>query len=198
MKLYTYPKSRSFRVVWLLEEMGMHYETVKVDIFDPDSCIKTLHPRGQVPFLVDGDVSVAETLAICLYIVEKQAPTSLYPVDAVQRAAVHSCLSYTLTDLESPVWNLLKQQVFVPQDKRNPGLIAYSQQEANKAVGQVTLPDSCEWIAGPHFTLADIFMTHTLLWAKACGIAIRPDMADYLDRAMSRPAYLRAQDRNNQ
>ncbi|HRL27603.1 MAG TPA: hypothetical protein PLG97_08790 [Alcaligenes sp.] len=41
-------------------------------------------------------------------------------------------------------------------------------------------------------------MAHTLLWAKACGIAIRPDMADYLDRAMSRPAYLRAQDRNNQ
>ncbi|MBD1227628.1 glutathione S-transferase family protein [Xenorhabdus griffiniae] len=197
MKIYTYPKSRSLRVLWTLEEIGAPYESIKVDLFNPTSCIKFLHSRGKVPFLSDGDVSIEETLAICIYICEKYPSATFYPTEPKPRSIINSWLSYALTDLESPVWNLLKQQVFIPENQRNLGLIDYAKSEANRAVNQIRLNEGYEWITGPNFTLADIFVTHTLLWAKLCGIAISSEIKDYMDRAMSRPAYLKAQERNN-
>lgn len=50
MKIYTYPKSRSLRVLWVLEEIGVTYEAIKVDLFNRGSNVKSPHPLGKVPF----------------------------------------------------------------------------------------------------------------------------------------------------
>ncbi len=71
-----------------------------------------------------------------------------------------------------------------PENQRNLGLIDYAKSEANRAVNQIRLNEGYEWITGPNFTLADIFVTHTLLWAKLCGIAISSEIKDYMDRAI--------------
>ncbi|MCL7708614.1 glutathione S-transferase family protein, partial [Enterobacter kobei] len=78
--------------------------------------------------------------------------------------------SFALTDLESPVWNLLKQMIFVPEAQRSAALTHYFKTEAAKAVAMVELADNAPWITGNDFTLADIFMSHTLFWAKLGGI----------------------------
>ncbi|EOW6646474.1 glutathione S-transferase family protein [Cronobacter muytjensii] len=173
MVIYTYPKSRSLRVLWTLEELGVNYESIKADI-------------------------LCETLAICTYICEKYAGSTLYPTDPARRAAVNSWISFALTDLESPVWNLLKQLLFVPEAQRAAPLLEYFRAGATQAVAMATPAHHTPWIAGDDFTLADIFMTHTLLWAKLCGIALGEQHEDYLTRAFARPAFLSAQQRNNQ
>ncbi|ELY4665154.1 glutathione S-transferase family protein [Cronobacter muytjensii] len=198
MVIYTYPKSRSLRVLWTLEELGVNYESIKADILCETPVVASPHPRGKVPFLVDGDVSVCETLAICTYICEKYAGSTLYPTDPARRAAVNSWISFALTDLESPVWNLLKQLLFVPEAQRAAPLLEYFRAGATQAVAMATPAHHTPWIAGDDFTLADIFMTHTLLWAKLCGIAPGEQHEDYLTRAFARPAFLSAQQRNNQ
>ncbi|ELY3985825.1 glutathione S-transferase family protein [Cronobacter sp. JZ38] len=198
MVIYTYPKSRSLRVLWTLEELGVNYESIKADILCETPAVASPHPRGKVPFLVDGDVSVCETLAICTYICEKYAGSTLYPTDPARRAAVNSWISFALTDLESPVWNLLKQLLFVPEAQRAAPLLEYFRAGATQAVAMATPAHHTPWIAGDDFTLADIFMTHTLLWAKLCGIAPGEQHEDYLTRAFARPAFLSAQQRNNQ
>ncbi|ELY4520959.1 glutathione S-transferase family protein [Cronobacter muytjensii] len=198
MVIYTYPKSRSLRVLWTLEELGVNYESIKADILCETPAVASPHPRGKVPFLVDGDVSVCETLAICTYICEKYAGSTLYPTDPARRAAVNSWISFALTDLESPVWNLLKQLLFVPEAQRAAPLLEYFRAGATQAVAMATPAHHTPWIAGDDFTLADIFMTHTLLWAKLCGIALGEQHEDYLTRAFARPAFLSAQQRNNQ
>ncbi|CCJ78235.1 glutathione S-transferase family protein [Cronobacter muytjensii] len=198
MVIYTYPKSRSLRVLWTLEELGVNYESIKADILCETPVVASPHPRGKVPFLVDGDVSVCETLAICTYICEKYAGSTLYPTDLARRAAVNSWISFALTDLESPVWNLLKQLLFVPEAQRAAPLLEYFRAGATQAVAMATPAHHTPWIAGDDFTLADIFMTHTLLWAKLCGIALGEQHEDYLTRAFARPAFLSAQQRNNQ
>ncbi|EOW6772219.1 glutathione S-transferase family protein [Cronobacter muytjensii] len=198
MVIYTYPKSRSLRVLWTLEELGVNYESIKADILCETPVVASPHPRGKVPFLVDGDVSVCETLAICTYICEKYAGSTLYPTDPARRAAVNSWVSFALTDLESPVWNLLKQLLFVPEAQRSAPLLEYFRAGATQAVAMATPAHHTPWIAGDDFTLADIFMTHTLLWAKLCGIALGEQHEDYLTRAFARPAFLSAQQRNNQ
>ncbi|WP_105679165.1 glutathione S-transferase family protein [Cronobacter dublinensis] len=198
MLVYTYPKSRSLRVLWTLEELGVDYDSIKADILFETPTVMSPHPRGKVPFLVDGEVAICETLAICTYLCEKYTGTSLYPVDPAHRAVVNSWISFALTDLESPVWNLLRQLVFVPEGQRAAPLLDYFRAGATQAVAMATPEHHTTWIAGEEFTLADIFMTHTLLWAKLCGIALGEQREDYLNRAFARPAFLRAQQRNNQ
>lgn len=197
LKIYTYPKSRSLRVLWTLEEMGIDYETVKVDLLTAEPRVKSPHLRGKVPFMTDGEVSIGETLAICIYLCEKHRDQALYPQSATEKVVVNSWLSFALTDLESPVWALLKQLVFTPAEQRSTELVNFLKGEADKAVATLRFDERQEWIASHHFTLADIFMSHTLQWAKYCGVELAPQIDNYINRAMSRPAQVRAQERNN-
>ncbi|WP_426577773.1 glutathione S-transferase family protein [Xenorhabdus stockiae] len=199
MKIYTFPKSRSLRVLWVLEELGVSsYDTIRVDLLNDNPSITSPHSRGKVPFMIDGDIPIEETLAICLYLCEKYPKKSFYSTDLKERAIINSWLSFALTDLESPIWNLLKQIIFIPEEKRSLELVNYFKKESEKVINQLKFDEGFEWIAGNSFTLADIFMSHTLLWAKFGGISISPAINDYINRATNRVAYLKAQEKNNQ
>lgn len=78
MKIYTFPRSRSLRVLWTLEELGVDYETVRVDMFSDKPKVKSPHSRGKVPLMVDGDVSIEETFAICHYLCNKHPKETFY------------------------------------------------------------------------------------------------------------------------
>ncbi|WP_342606605.1 glutathione S-transferase family protein [Pantoea agglomerans] len=197
MKIYTYPKSRSLRVLWALEEIGATYDTSRVELFDPTSDVKSPHPFGKVPFLVDGKISISETLAICIYLCEKHQNGTLYPANPEEKASVNAWLSFSLTDLEAPVWSLLKQNVFIPENQRSTGLMNSLRDEATKVISQIRFNPSHTWIAGDNFTLADIFLSHSLLWAKLCGLEIGKETDSYIARAMSRAAFVKAQEMNN-
>jgi len=101
MKIYTYPKSRSLRVLWALEELEIPYETVKVDLLNRTSP----HSRGKIPFMIDGETGIEETLAICIYLCNKYHKETFYPFDLKKQSRVNSYISFALTDLESPIWN---------------------------------------------------------------------------------------------
>lgn len=198
MKIYTYPRSRSLRVLWALEELGANYTTVKAGLRSCDPEARSPHPFGKVPFMEDGNVSVSETLAICIYICEQHPGSGLYPARPEEKATVNSWLSFALTDLESPVWGLLKQLVFTPESERSGDVINLLREEAQHAVSRVVLRAGHPWIAGECFTLADIFISHTLQWAKLCGVTLSADLDHYIGNAMSRAAFFRAETRNNQ
>lgn len=198
MKIYTFPKSRSLRVIWTLEELGVTYETIKVDLFCQEPEIKSPHSRGKVPFMIDGDIAVEETLAICHYVCNKHPKETFYPSDLEQQSRVNSYVSFALTDLESPIWNLLKQYVFISEEKRSLELVNYFKNESINAMKLFSFDEGKEWVTGDNFTLADIYLTHTLLWARLCGIHVSPAINDYIDRATRRTSYINASERNNQ
>jgi len=106
-------------------------------------------------------------------------------------------LSFSLTDLEAPVWSLLKQIVFIPENQRSTDLMNSLKDEATKVISRIRFNPSHTWIAGDNFTLADIFLSHSLLWAKLCGLEIDKETDSYIARAMSRPAFVKAQEMNN-
>ena len=101
LKLYHSPQSRSMRPRWLLEEIGAPYELVRVDLGKQEH--KTpqylqIHPHGPVPALVDGDLTLIESAAICAYLADKfparaawrprvghAGARPLLPVDVLQR-----------------------------------------------------------------------------------------------------------------
>ncbi|WP_348771586.1 glutathione S-transferase family protein, partial [Providencia rettgeri] len=197
MKIYTFPRSRSLRVLWTLEELGVDYETVRVDMFSDKPKVKSPHSRGKVPLMVDGDVSIEETFAICHYLCNKHPKETFYPSDIKEQSVIYSYISFALTDLESPIWNLLKQLVFIPEEKRSLSLVDYFKIESENVTRQFKLDKDNEWVAGDNFTLADIFLSHTLLWARLCHVNLSPTINDYIDRAISRRSYIQAQEKNN-
>jgi len=197
LKIYRFPKSRSLKVLWTLEELGIDYSSISVDLLAENPLTRSPHPFGKVPYLVDGDISISETLAICIYLCEKTEGNLLYPTNIETKASVNTWLSFAATELESSIWGLLKQLVFVPEEKRNADLVLYFTSEANKAISQLSIDENLQWIACNEFTLADIFIAQMLQWAKACGITL-PSPADaYLDKTLKRASYYRAVEKND-
>src|SRR5688572_28976588 len=82
MKLYFAPRTRSVRPRWLLEELGVPYELVRLDLPKQEgrtAAHLALHPFGEVPVLVDGDVTLFEPTAICIYLADRFPEKRLAP-----------------------------------------------------------------------------------------------------------------------
>ena len=82
MKLYWAPRTRSLRALWVLEEAGVPYERVKLDLMAGDqksADYRAINPMAKVPALTDGPVAVAESGAICAYVAEVAPQAGLAP-----------------------------------------------------------------------------------------------------------------------
>ncbi|MHC5830283.1 MAG: glutathione S-transferase family protein, partial [Nostoc sp.] len=105
MKLYYIPTTRAVRPRWLLEEMGIAYDLVRVNMtMTKQSEYKELHPHGKVPVLVDGEVTIFESAAICTYLADKYIEMGFAPpLDSSERADYQQWLFYAAVTLEPPV-----------------------------------------------------------------------------------------------
>ena len=197
--LYSFPQSRSLRATWTLEELGLEYRCrhVALDTGEgqtPEHLAR--HPDGKVPVLEDGEFSLFESLPICRYLAEQFGDGALMPDSPTARAQVDQWLSFIVTELEQPLWNQAKHQFALPQDKRIPAILptcAWEFQRALKALerrynGQETL-------VGDTFTLADLFLTHTLGWASSMKHRLPEPLIAYRKRHAKRPAMARAIER---
>jgi glutathione S-transferase len=84
MRLYEFAPTRSIRARWVLQELGLDFESVTVNIRAgehrrPD--FLKINPAGRVPVLVDDDLVLTESIAIVLYLAEKYAHKVLLPTD---------------------------------------------------------------------------------------------------------------------
>ncbi len=105
MKLYWAKQTRASRAVWLLEEAGVEYEIETVDLRADDRRdspeFLAASPLGKVPALVDGEVAMADSAAICLYVSDRYAPGRLAPaIDDPRRGAFLYWLLYTPATIE--------------------------------------------------------------------------------------------------
>ena len=110
MKLYEFAPTRSIRARWTLQELGVEFEPITVNLVAgehhrPD--FLQLNPAGKLPVLVDGDLVLTESIAIVVYLAEKYRDKGLLPTDPVQRAEVNRWLLFTATELEQPLWRIV-------------------------------------------------------------------------------------------
>ena len=210
--------SRSQRVLWLLEELGLpyeikHYERDPATMLAPPE-LKAVHPLGKSPVLDDGAVRVAETGAIIEYLLDA------YDVEGRLRPARGTAdgrrFTYWLHYAEgSAMPPLLLKLVFAQLPKRAPGLIRPivngiaakaqasfidPQLKAHADFWEAELTKS-DWFAGDAFTAADVQMSFPLEAAQSrAGLTAQshPRLADWLARIHARPAYQRAIERGGE
>ncbi len=111
LTLFHAPQSRSGRIVWLLEEIGVAYDIHQVDIFRAMTLTGTrdpanIHPDGKVPALVHDGALVTESAAIALYLTDLHPHADLgAPVGSPDRAAYLTWLAWTAGEMEPGVWS---------------------------------------------------------------------------------------------
>ena len=209
--------SRSQRVLWLLEELGLaydikRYERDKKTMLAPLE-LKHIHPLGKSPVLTDGDLTLAESGAIVEYLVERYgdgcfAPSRQLPAYLRYRYWLH----YAEGSLMSP---LLLKLVFDKIERAPMPFFVKPLAKAisGKAKSSFIMPqinahlDYLEaelgkgaWFVGNEFTAADVQLSFPIEAAAARGglNASRPRLMDFLQRIHARPAYKRALDRGGE
>lgn len=197
--LYGMPNTRSFRVLWTLEEAGVEYEYRVVNLGkgggqDPD--FLRMNPAAKLPVLTDGELVLTESAAICSYIAEQAPAASLIPLaETSQRARFYQWCFFVLTELEQPLWTMGKHKFALPREYRVPEVLPTAAFEFQRAVAVLAQALSeRDFLVGNSFTVADLLATHTLNWARAFKVDSGSERLEALrQKHSSRPAFLRAQ-----
>jgi glutathione S-transferase len=203
--------SRSQRVLWLLEELGVEYELKRYER-DPKTMLapaslRKVHPLGKSPVISDGDLTVAESGAIVEYLVEKHGQGRLVPPPGTpERLRYTYFLHYAEGSAMPP---LLLALVFARMPQ---GPMPFFVRPVARAISEKARTFFIEpqlklhldflegelgkrpWFAGADFTAADIQMSFPLeAFASRGGMTTgRPNLSGFLERIHARPAYRRA------
>jgi glutathione S-transferase len=184
---YTNPQSRGRIAHWMLEEVGVPYETVWLE-FGPDmkGDYLSVNPMGKVPALRHGDVVVTEAPAICAYLADRFPEKNLAPPTShPSRAAYYRWLFFAAGPLEMAVTSkALGWQV--PEGKG--GMVGFgSYDDTVNALERALTPGP--YICGEQFTAADVYVGSSLSWGMMFGsIEKRAVFERYVGRLYARPA----------
>jgi glutathione S-transferase len=195
--------SRSIRVVWVLEEMGLPYEVRQVDMLAPeqDPAFLAVNPANYIPAMTDGDVTMVESVAIMEYLMARYGPTPLAPAPSdpafpLYQQFLHLGEAGLATLMMVPVVSGFIAPV---SERRNWGALwALECVERRLGMVRARLARS-PYLAGDAFTAADISVTYALnLGGKHAGIALTDVEQAYLARTTGRDAFKRAMERSHE
>ena len=196
IKLYHAPRSRSSRFIFLLEELGAPYEIAQVSIRRGDGSgaldDDNPHPHGKVPVIRDGETTVYESAAIALYLTDKFPAAGIGPVIGdPKRGAYLTWLAYYAGVME-PAWVSAFMKSDVPR-----GTAGWVKTDEVMALINATLEKS-PYILGEKFSAADILIGTTFQLFLGSPLLPKTDLLQaYVQRVIERPAYARAQAREN-
>jgi len=189
------PPSRSQRVIWMREEMGLPYEVRRVDFANrhEDDAFMAASPAGAMPGMVDGDVRMMESVAILEYLGTRYGPTPLAPSsDDPSWPTYLTFLHFGEASLMAPLNVTIGSRFFAPEEEKdNWGGRPAVDILVRKSTALADQLKRHPYAAGDAFTAADISCAFPLGVAGFLGAADRldPVLNDYLARMRERPAY---------
>jgi len=201
MKLYFAPRTSAVRPRWLLEELGVPYELVRLDLDRQENHTPeylAVQPMGEVPALVDGNVTLSETLAICLYLADRFPEKRLAPpMGSAERGPYYQWMVFAERSLEREVMAFYWHELASEEKKAS----AHAKEELAKHRARLTavldvidkgLGDR-EFLVGGTFTAADVSMASILHLANRLELlGGHPRVLEYVKRHSQRPAVRKA------
>jgi len=201
LKLYHVKKSRSVRVRWLLEELGLEYDLKtmpfeKTTLQAPDYLKK--HPFGKVPALEDGETTLFESGAILEYLLETYGEGRFRPEAGSKEWQRYLIWMHASESFAQSVAFYFFNTVLVAEADRSEAITADVKSRALVVIAgaEADLSDRL-FICGSEFTAADIMFTYSLHFANSFGLLNsddHPNLQRYFDRIREREAFHRAMD----
>lgn len=193
-------EGRGFRVVWLLEEMGLEYRLRSVDLLagaENDPEFMAINPAGFIPAIQDGDVTMVESIAIMEYLMARYGPTPFAPAPQDPTfPAYQQFLHLGEAGLAGSIYYVGGARNFAPESDRNSWSARQALDVFETRLRLVTRQLArAPYLAGDAFTAADISVTYALRLALNFGKVTLGDAEQaYLARTSGRDAYQRAMD----
>jgi len=183
-------RSRTFRVLWLLEELGLDYEH-RVEMPHSEA-VSALNPLRQVPVLQVDESVLTDSLAILHYLADREGRLT-YRVGTPERARMEARINFVLTEIEAPLWMRTRHGYVLPEGMRHPEIFPMLEAElrmAEKKFANILGDD--EFLAGDEFTIADIVAGHCAGWAIGLEMVDESGpLGAYFNRLKARPAWVR-------
>ena len=198
MKLYHCPGSRSVRIVWLLEELGLEYDLVSMPLGDKamrEPEYLKIHPGGRVPALVDGDIALYESGAITEYVLAKHGQGRMVPdQESAEFPQYLQWLHYAEGMMMPQVNIIVVETKFLAPEKRNDTNVARATKLLTRMLGAVDQHmEGRDYLAGA-FSGADIMTGHACFAAQRFDADFTPfpHALAYVERIKARPAFAKA------
>ncbi|HKV53128.1 MAG TPA: glutathione S-transferase family protein [Candidatus Binataceae bacterium] len=195
LTLYGTSKSRSARSLWALEELGVKYEHVPVEVpkaKSPEHLQR--NPNGHIPVLDDDGHRIWESMAINLYLAEKYGKAPFWPTNAAGHGDCYKWSFFGMTEVEPHLMTLLMQRVFLPADQRD-------EKAAQKATDSLKAPlkvlddqlKNHAHLLGSDFTVADLNVAAVLSFAMLAKLdmSATPAAQAWLQKSLGREANAR-------
>ena len=197
--------TRSIRIVWLLEELGLEYELVSVS-FSPPGTVGgvraerspehvAVSPMGKVPAIQDGKINMFESGAILEYLIERYGRHLAPQGNSPLRPAYLQWVHFTEATLQRQLDYVFSNEHARPESERVPSAAVEARELATNALALVEAAlDPGPFILGADFSGADIMLGYTLLSAKHLGVLTPefPNANRYLNLLVTRPALLKS------
>ncbi|WP_108263569.1 glutathione S-transferase family protein [Mangrovicoccus ximenensis] len=181
-------RTRTFRVLWLLEELGQPYRFIEET--PRSEGIIALNPLGKVPALrIDGDV-LTDSVAIMTFLADRHGAFTA-PAGSVARARQDALTFFIIDEMDAVLWSAAKHSFVLPEEKRVPSLKPTLGWEYERAARHLCRRlEKSPYLCGAELTLPDILATHCAEWAKQAKIMPRlPVFEEYLGRMTGRTAF---------
>lgn len=196
LRLYFAPLTRSIRIKWLLEELGLEHEIVPRQ-FDPAAPRAGQNtPSGRYPVLYDGDTMLSESGAVVQYVLEKFGDGRLQPaVGSPERAAYLYWFHYSEASAAVPINQYVGLAVYSGEAEKYAEMIARAKDGADHMLDSVEAAiKGRSFLAGDSLSGADIMMGFTLWSARMLKLldASHPETLRYLGELKARPAFAKA------
>ncbi|MBL8918043.1 MAG: glutathione S-transferase family protein [Myxococcaceae bacterium] len=194
MKLFYVPRTRANRPRWLLEELGVPYELVRLDPTKGETRTDehtARHPLKHVPVLETADGALFESAAIVLHLADLHGKL-IPPVGSRERGLVYQWLFFAMTELEPHAAVSFAEKVIKKTPDSELALKAKVKLNEGAQVVNSQL-EARDFILPSGFSVADIVLGSVVWWANRMGaIEHAPHVQRYLERLTARPAYQRA------
>jgi len=192
LRIYGIARTRAFRALWAANELNLRYEHLPIEIGDAGARspeFAAINPNGRLPFIVDGDFTLFESLAITLYLAKKYGNGTLYPatLEGEARAWQWSFWAIAEVDRGVNIWSL--HALRLPPAERNGAL----REEALKVIAKpFRILDAAvarqSYLLGGSFTVADLNVAAVISRAVDMDLTHVPHLKAWLSRCLERPA----------
>jgi len=195
IRIFHVKGTRSVRVIWLCEELGLPYEIVPIDFsaeYRNSDEWRAMSPTGKVPAMTDGDMTMFESGAMVQYILEKYGKGRLQPEPGTADSAIFlQWCWFAEATLARPLGDIVHHRFLKPEAERLPEMVVDGEKRARVCLDAVNsaLQDQDYLVA--EYTAADIMMGYSLLLATRVEVLDDeyPQVQTYFQKLQARPGY---------
>jgi len=184
-------KSRAFRVMWMLEELGEEYTQIAAAPRSPEA--KEFNPTGKIPALLVGDEVLTDSVAIMTYLGDKHGKLTA-PAGTIARARQDAMTFWLIDEFDAILWAAAKHSFVFPEDQRVPAIKDSLKGEFTRAADLLTRHLQGPFLLGDQMTHADILAVHCINWSIGAGFPrVNDELGQWAAAMRHRDAFKAAQ-----